>query len=169
MYPGCCLLAPPLGRCSGKKACGSFLLFCGACLSALVLSAMEKFKLKCKGIFSSIGCLGSCTKPPVIGSMDEASKGLRNQGQTVTKDDGSSDFWSSNTIEMDHNAAQSLRSVSSTATSNYPSDPQSSACSQTAPPEFVNHGLLHWYQMRQQWVGNKTSESQTEVREPKIR
>lgn len=72
--------------------------------------------------------------------MDEASKGLRNQGQTVTKDDGSSDFWSSNTMEMDHSAAQSLRSVSSTATSNYPSDPQSSVVSQTAPPEFVNHG-----------------------------
>jgi hypothetical protein len=30
-------------------------------------------------------------------------------------------------------------------------------------------GLLHWHQIRQQWVGNKRSESQTEVGKPRIR
>lgn len=73
--------------------------------------------------------------------MDEASKGLKTQGQTVTKDDGSSDFWSSSTFGMDHSAAQSQRSISSTGLPNNPSDPQSSAgSSQIGPPEFVNHG-----------------------------
>lgn len=72
--------------------------------------------------------------------MDEASKGLRTQGQTVSKVDGSEDFWSSSTFKLDHSAAHSQRSISSIGMPNNPSDPQSSGGSQTGPPEFVNHG-----------------------------
>lgn len=72
--------------------------------------------------------------------MDDASKEVRNQGQTVTKDDESSDFWSNSTFEKDLSAAQSQRSISSIGISNNPSDPQSSANSQIGPPEFLNHG-----------------------------
>ncbi|XP_029129737.1 uncharacterized protein LOC109811097 [Cajanus cajan] len=91
--------------------------------------------------------------------MDEASKGLRTQDQTVTKVDGSEDFWSSSTFELDHSAAQSERSIS---------DPQSSGGSQSGPPEFINHGLLLWNQIRQQWVGNKRSDNVSEIQEPRI-
>ncbi|XP_061376454.1 uncharacterized protein LOC133318464 [Gastrolobium bilobum] len=116
------------------------------------------------GVHGSRGCLGCCSEPP-----NKASKGLGTQeDQTVNKDNGSEDFWSSSTFEMDHSAAQSQRSISSTGISNNPSDPQSSADSQIGPPEFVNHGLLLWNQIRQQWVGNKRSKTQTGVREPKI-
>lgn len=52
LYSRCCLLAPLGNRCSGKKPCSSFLLFCGTCFRLLVLSAMEKLKLKCKELFS---------------------------------------------------------------------------------------------------------------------
>jgi len=72
--------------------------------------------------------------------MDEASKGLRTQEQTVTKVDGSDGFWSSSTSELDHSVAHSQRSISSIGTSNNPSDPQSSGGSQSGPTEFVNHG-----------------------------
>ncbi|KAL4372105.1 hypothetical protein AHAS_Ahas06G0232500 [Arachis hypogaea] len=110
--------------------------------------------------------------------MDEPSKGLRTQGQTVNKDNRTEDIWSSSTFEMDNSAAQSQRSISSIVMSNNPSDPQSSTGSEIGPAEFVNHGkfssvasfdsLLLWHQIRQQWVGNKISESQKEVREPRI-
>lgn len=72
--------------------------------------------------------------------MDEASKGLRTQDETVTKVDISEDFWSSSTFELDHSAAQSQRSISSIGTLNNHSDPQSSGGSQSGPAEFVNHG-----------------------------
>ncbi|KAG4382625.1 hypothetical protein GLYMA_14G116900v4 [Glycine max] len=91
------------------------------------------------GVHENIACLGCCKKTPGIISMDEASKGLRTQGQTVTKVDGSEDFWSSSTFKLDHSAAHSQRSISSIGMPNNPSDPQSSGGSQTGPPEFVNH------------------------------
>lgn len=72
--------------------------------------------------------------------MDEASKGLRTQGQTVSKVDGSEDFWSSSTFELDHSAAHSQRSISSIGMPNNPSDSQCSGGSQSGAPEFVNHG-----------------------------
>lgn len=100
--------------------------------------------------------------------MDEASTGLRTQDETVTKVDRSEHFWSSSTFELDHSAAQSQRSISSIGTLNNPSDPQSTEGSQTGPPEFVNHGFLLWNQIRQQWVGNKRSESLSEIQEPRI-
>ncbi|KAL1353228.1 uncharacterized protein LOC107605355 isoform X1 [Arachis ipaensis] len=167
MYSRCCFLAH-FGVCSGKKPCWSFLLFCCACFRVLLLSSMEKLKLKCKGVFCSRGCLGCFTKPSVTIPMDEPSKGLRTQGQTVNKDNRTEDIWSSSTFEMDNSAAQSQRSISSIVMSNNPSDPQSSTGSEIGPAEFVNHGLLLWHQIRQQWVGNKISESQKEVREPRI-
>ncbi|KAG4379245.1 hypothetical protein GLYMA_17G210800v4 [Glycine max] len=169
MYSRGCLLAP-LVRCFGKKPqCPSFFVFCGAWFRVLVFSSMDKLKLKCKGIFCNIGCLGCCKKTPVIISMDEASKGLRTQGQTVSKVDGSEDFWSSSTFELDHSAAHSQRSISSIGMPNNPSDSQCSGGSQSGAPEFVNHGLLLWNQIRQQWVGNKRSESIAEIQEPRIR
>ncbi|KAE9586455.1 hypothetical protein Lalb_Chr24g0402181 [Lupinus albus] len=163
MYSRCCLLAQ-LGR---KKPCCSFLLFFGVWFRTLVLSVMVKLKFKCKEIFCSRGCFGCCTKPLVIISRDELSKVPRTQSQTVNKDN-IEDLWSSSTLEMDHSATQSQRSISSIGISNNPSDPQSSTRSQIGPPQFVNHGLLLWNQIRQQWVGNKKSESRNEIREPRI-
>ncbi|KAK7384679.1 hypothetical protein VNO78_30380 [Psophocarpus tetragonolobus] len=130
MYFIGCLLAP-IVRCFGKKpSCPSFLVFCGAWFRVVVLSAMDKLKLKFKWL-CNIVCIGCCKRSTGITTMDEASKGLRSQGQTVSKVDGSEDFWSTSTFELDHSYA---------ATSNNPSDPQSSGGSQSDPPEFVNHG-----------------------------
>ncbi|CAJ2674995.1 uncharacterized protein LOC123915180 isoform X2 [Trifolium pratense] len=101
--------------------------------------------------------------------MDEGCKIERIEGQTVTIDDGSSDFWSSSTYDKDHSEARSRRSASlSGITMNPSSDHQSSSSSKTSPPEFVNQGLIVWNQIRQQWGGNKRHESQTVVREPRI-
>ncbi|MCH89213.1 hypothetical protein A2U01_0010107 [Trifolium medium] len=107
--------------------------------------------------------------------MDEGCKGKRIEGQAVTIDDGSSDFWSSSTFEKDHNEARSRRSVSlSGITMNPSSDHQSSSSNKTSPPEFANQGklriiwLIVWNQIRHQWSGNKRFESQTVVREPRI-
>ncbi|WJX35555.1 hypothetical protein P8452_23528 [Trifolium repens] len=121
-------------------------------------------------MYGNRGCLGCFSKPLVIISMGEAdaSKGQNTQGQTMSIDNRSEDFWSSSAIELDHGATQSQRSFSSIAVSNHPSDPQSSDGIQTDPPEFVNHGLLLWNQMRHHWVGNKRSERLKQVGEPKI-
>lgn len=75
--------------------------------------------------------------------MDEGCKGEIIQGQTVTKDDGSSGFWSSSTFEKDHSEARSRRSVSSSGiTMSISSDLQSSSSSQISPPESVNQGMF---------------------------
>uniref|UniRef100_A0A5B6ZNW5 Gag1-like clamp domain-containing protein n=1 Tax=Davidia involucrata TaxID=16924 RepID=A0A5B6ZNW5_DAVIN len=116
----------------------------------------------------SRGCLGCYTKPPLIVAVDEPSKGLRIQGQTVKKSNITEDFWSSSTNEMDNSAVQSQRSISSISTSNQTLDPQSGAGSTSNPAEFVNHGLLLWSQTRQQWIGNKNSQTRAQVREPRL-
>lgn len=73
--------------------------------------------------------------------MDEGFEGERIQGQIVTKNDGSSDFWSSSTYEKDHSTARSMRSVSSSGkTMNSSSDLQSASSSQINSHEFVNQG-----------------------------
>ncbi|KAK7283082.1 hypothetical protein RIF29_12352 [Crotalaria pallida] len=119
-------------------------------------------------IFSSCmgGCLGCFTKPR---AMDEASKGLRTESHEVKKDNRSEDYWFSSTSEIGrYDPAESQRSISSIGISSHPSDPQSSAGIQIDPPEFVNHGLLLWNQIRQRWVGKRRSESQKQVGEPRI-
>ncbi|XP_027333204.1 uncharacterized protein LOC113848042 [Abrus precatorius] len=151
-----------------KYCCSSCLLFCGAWIRICLLSAMDKLKLKCKELFCNRSCFGCFIKPLGIISVDKAPEGQRTQDQIVAKEDGSEDFWSSSTFELDHSAAQSQRSVSSTAVSNNPSDPQTSAGDQSGSPEFVNNGLLLWKQLRQQWIGTKRSERQTEIRESRI-
>ncbi|PNX75581.1 hypothetical protein L195_g031519 [Trifolium pratense] len=115
---------------------------------------MEKFKLKCKGIFSSIGCCRRREKPRAKVSMDEGCKIERIEGQTVTIDDGSSDFWSSSTYDKDHSEARSRRSASLSGI--------------TMNPSSDHQRLIVWNQIRQQWGGNKRHESQTVVREPRI-
>ncbi|XP_019437728.1 PREDICTED: uncharacterized protein LOC109343734 isoform X2 [Lupinus angustifolius] len=119
-------------------------------------------------LHGSRGCLGCFTKPRVIISTDEASKGLRPEGQAVRKDNRSEDLWCSSTSEMDRYVAESQRSFSSVGISSHPSDPQSSVDVQTDHPEFINHGLL-WNQIRQQWVGHRKPESQKKhLGEPRI-
>lgn len=88
----------------------------------------------------SRGCLGCCTKPPLIIAVDEPSKGLRIRGQAVKKPSIPDDFWSTSTCEMDNSAVQSQRSVSSMSTSNPPLDPYGNVGSTSNPTEFVNHG-----------------------------
>ncbi|PON34710.1 hypothetical protein PanWU01x14_342140 [Parasponia andersonii] len=167
MYSKCCLLSQT-ERCFGKKPCCTFLVFSGAYVRALVLLIMEKFKGKCKTIFSSRGCLGCFTKPSLIIAVDEPSKGLRIQGRAVKKSSFSEDLWSSSTIEMENGGLPSQRSISSITTSNHPPDPHATPTSTSNPHKFVNHGLLLWNQTRQQWLGNKKSQIKTQSPEPRI-
>ncbi|KAK4600795.1 hypothetical protein RGQ29_010416 [Quercus rubra] len=112
------------------------------------------------------GCLGCYTKPTPMG---EPSQGLRIQSKYVRRNSVSEDFWSSSTFEMDNSAVQSQISISSIGTSNQaPLDQQGFDGSVSNPSEFVNHGLLLWNQTRQQWLGNKRSQSHPQVREPRI-
>ncbi|XP_077211013.1 uncharacterized protein LOC143846465 isoform X2 [Tasmannia lanceolata] len=128
------------------------------------ISAWISQILACMG-----GCLGCCTKSTPIIAVDEPSKGLKIQGRSVKKTSISEDFWSTSTYEMDNSGIQSQRSISSISTSNQALDPHSGVASTSNPPEFVNHGLLLWNQTRQQWIGNRRSESHTQqVKEPKL-
>ncbi|KAK9281237.1 hypothetical protein L1049_004132 [Liquidambar formosana] len=117
---------------------------------------------------TSSGCLGSHSKHMLITTVDERSKGLKVQSQTVRKPSISEDFWTTSTREMDDSAVQSLGSISSISTLNQTLDPHG-AGSANSPSEFVNHGLLLWNQTRQHWIGNKRSENRAqEVTEPKL-
>ncbi|XP_020238585.1 uncharacterized protein LOC109817670 isoform X3 [Cajanus cajan] len=98
------------------------------------------------------GCLGCFPNPPLI------------KGQAMNRDI-SEDFWSSSAFEIDQTAFQSQKSFSSIG---IPSDPQSSAGIQIDSPEYVNHGLLLWNQMRKQWVGNRRPGNKKQVGEPRI-
>ncbi|XP_074276570.1 uncharacterized protein LOC141600274 isoform X2 [Silene latifolia] len=114
------------------------------------------------------GCLGCCTKPQLITAVDQPSKGLKIQGRAVKRTSLSEDIWSSSTYEMDNSAIQSQRSISSMSASNQNLDPNAAGGSTSNPSEFVNHGLLLWNQVRQQWVGDRKSRSQSKAHEPKL-
>ncbi|XP_039024320.1 uncharacterized protein LOC120157144 [Hibiscus syriacus] len=75
----------------------------------------------------------------------------------------SDDFWNSSACEMEHRGVQSQRRMSSNNASNL--DPSGSTSQHS---EFVNHGLLLWYQTRQQWLGNKRPEKRVQPRETTI-
>ncbi|PIA42451.1 hypothetical protein AQUCO_02000116v1 [Aquilegia coerulea] len=114
------------------------------------------------------GCLGCCTKPRPIISVNDPSKGLRVRGETLKKANIPDDFWSTSTCEMDNSGNPSQRSISSISNS-YRTDTHSGSSSTSNPPEFVNHGLLLWNQTRQQWVGNKKVGNKTQpIQEPKL-
>ncbi|XP_047327488.1 uncharacterized protein LOC124931136 isoform X3 [Impatiens glandulifera] len=113
-------------------------------------------------------CLGCCSQPPLIIAVDEPSNGLKIQGRTVKKASISEDFWSTSACEVDNSTFQSQRSMSSISTSNAPQDVSTSAGSSNHPTEFVNHGLLLWNQIRQQWIAKKSSKNRKEAHEQKI-
>ncbi|KAM0933298.1 hypothetical protein DsansV1_C35g0227501 [Dioscorea sansibarensis] len=117
--------------------------------------------LACMG--SSSGCLGCSTNRANNIVSDEPSKGLHIQGPTVKKHSISEDFWSTSTFEMENNGVQSQRSLSSISASTQTMDLGSG--SSHNPPEFVNHGLLLWNQIRQQWIGSRKPENQPQVKE----
>ncbi|KAK8584773.1 hypothetical protein V6N13_138721 [Hibiscus sabdariffa] len=120
-------------------------------------------------IYGSSGCLGCCKRPIFNPLANESSKGLKSQGQAVSKPSISEGFWTTSTCDMDNSAMQSQGSISSISANNQTLDPNGSAASANGPSEFVNHGLLLWNQTRQQWVGNKKSENQPgQGREPKL-
>ncbi|MBA0840530.1 hypothetical protein Goarm_003108, partial [Gossypium armourianum] len=88
----------------------------------------------------SSGCLGCYEKPSFNPLVNESSKGLNVQGQTVRKASISEDFWTTSTCDMDNSAVQSQGSISSISTSNQTLDLHGSVATANAPAEFVNHG-----------------------------
>lgn len=114
------------------------------------------------------GCFGCCTKPTPITAVDEPSKGLRIQGQTVKKPSASDDFWSTSTYEMNNSAVQSQRSISSMSVSNQSLNYNVGTGSSSNSSEFVNHGLLLWHQNRLQWMGNRKIENHRPVRKHRL-
>ncbi|CAA3027089.1 Hypothetical predicted protein [Olea europaea subsp. europaea] len=142
--------------CSSFRSIGKYFL-------ALIRLMMERLKDKCRTLFSGRGCLGCCTKPPLVISVDKPSEGMKIQGQRVKKRRLREDFWSISSGGMDISAFQSHRSISSTITSNQTLDAHSNHS------EFVNHGLLLWNQTRNQWIGNKGSRTRVQTQGPKLR
>ncbi|RLM77877.1 uncharacterized protein C2845_PM12G06020 [Panicum miliaceum] len=68
---------------------------------------------------------------------------------------------------MENSALQSRHSMSSISTTAQPND-QHAAGSSSNPNEFVNQGPLLWHQTRQQWIGKRRHNSQSQSQEPKI-
>lgn len=114
----------------------------------------------------SRGCLGRYPKPSLTTTLDEPAKGHKVQGRTLKKTSISDDFCSTSTHEIDNSTVQSQRSISSMSTSNQNPDPQTGSTSK--PSEFVNHGLLLWNQLRQEWVGDRKNRNQPRKREPRL-
>ncbi|PKU62364.1 hypothetical protein MA16_Dca021946 [Dendrobium catenatum] len=75
-------------------------------------------------------------------AVDEPSKGLQIQGQSIRKPGLSDDFWSTSTYEMENSGVQSQRSISSISTSTQTLDSHGGTGSTSNPSEFVNHGLF---------------------------
>lgn len=93
--------------------------------------------------------------------MDGPSKGLRVKDQEAKKQCLPENCPSSSTCEMDNSTVWSQRSMP-------PAQSQNSHSNIGSSTDFVNSGLLLWNETRKQWVGNKMSESQKQVQEPKI-
>uniref|UniRef100_A0A7N0TCQ8 Gag1-like clamp domain-containing protein n=1 Tax=Kalanchoe fedtschenkoi TaxID=63787 RepID=A0A7N0TCQ8_KALFE len=112
----------------------------------------------------SRGCFGCCNKTPLITTVDKPSQGLPIQGRTVKSLNKSEDLWSSSSsaVDMDSNAIPSQVSASSISTSSQTLDPHSSSAA------TINHGLPLWNQIRQQWIGTKKIQKETQVREPRL-
>ncbi|KAG0459744.1 hypothetical protein HPP92_022872 [Vanilla planifolia] len=147
----------------GYRACnGGF----GACCSMIFCRSLSSWIGQ---IFSCMGgCLGCYNKPTPITAVDEPSKGLKIQGQSIRKTSITEEFWSTSTYEMENSVVQSQRSISSISISTQTLDSHCGSGSTSNPSEFVNHGLLLWNQIRQQWVGNKRSGRSEQVREPRL-
>ncbi|CAH9144682.1 unnamed protein product [Cuscuta epithymum] len=114
------------------------------------------------------GFFGCCTKPTIVISVEDRSKGLKSHGQQVRNTRLREDFWSSSTCEMDNSAFQSHRSASSISTSNNTHDPSISSTGNISQSEFVNNGLMLWKQTRQQWIGNTKSQNHVPANRPKL-
>uniref|UniRef100_A0A0D6R6F0 Gag1-like clamp domain-containing protein n=1 Tax=Araucaria cunninghamii TaxID=56994 RepID=A0A0D6R6F0_ARACU len=112
----------------------------------------------------SSGCLGGCGKPTPIIAVNEPSKRLKVQGQSVRGPSFSEDFWSTSANEMDNGTAQSQKSLSSTSGSNPNAD--QGASSNMNNTEFVNHAFIMWNEVRRQWTGNRPRNQPRQLREP---
>lgn len=111
------------------------------------------------------GCLGGCARPTPIIAVDEPSKGLKIQGESVKGPDFSDDFWSTSTNEMDNSTAPSQRSGSSIGVPNSNADNRGTNANSNST-EFVNHALNLWNEMRREWVGDRPRNHPTQPREP---
>ncbi|XP_047329575.1 uncharacterized protein LOC124932910 [Impatiens glandulifera] len=118
-------------------------------------------------IYGSRNCVECCSPPPVITLVDEPANGLKIQGRAVKKASISEDFWSTSACDqIDNSTLQSQRSMSSIRSSNQPPEPNTSAGGIIDhPTEFINHGLLLWNEIRQQWIGKSGSKNRKEAQE----
>nr|GMD37318.1 Prickle-like protein [Ipomoea batatas] len=116
----------------------------------------------------SSGCIGCDNKAKLILSSNKSLRRQKIKGSKAPVRSTSEDFWTTSTRDMDTNVIQSRGSISSISTSAQAHDAHSSGSTNT-PSEFVNHGLNQWNQIRQQWVGSKKPENQSqELREPRL-
>ncbi|GAB4828278.1 hypothetical protein Ancab_035191 [Ancistrocladus abbreviatus] len=119
-------------------------------------------------LHKSRGCLGNCTKPTSIRTVDEKSKGQQRpmEGESSRLED----FWTTSTYDVNNSASMSRISVSSLSTSNRSFCCDLGSGSTNNHSEFVNHGLLRWNQMRYQWTGGRKHADQSrEAQQSSIR
>ncbi|XP_074585146.1 uncharacterized protein LOC141840931 isoform X2 [Curcuma longa] len=116
------------------------------------------------------GCLECCTKPAPTITVDEPSRGLKIQGQTMKKSSVTEEILSTSAHDMENSRVQSQRSMSSISTLAPASLDHHGMGSTSNDLEFVNHGLVLWNQTRQQWIGGKKPIVQPRrVRESRLR
>ncbi|XP_019184733.1 PREDICTED: uncharacterized protein LOC109179693 isoform X3 [Ipomoea nil] len=116
----------------------------------------------------SSGCLGCDNKAKLTLSLNKSARRQKIKDSKAPVRSTSEDFWTTSTRDMDNNVVQSRGSISSISTSAQAHDAHSSGSTNT-PSEFVNHGLIQWTQIRQQWVGSKKSENQSQqLLEPRL-
>ncbi|XP_074312640.1 uncharacterized protein LOC141648081 isoform X1 [Silene latifolia] len=106
-----------------------------------------------------------CSKRDSIASLDVRPKKRIRPSLTNKTSSISSNYWTS-ICEMENSAVKSQGSISSVQALNT----QASVSSSDPPSEFVNLGLNHWNQTRQDWVSskNETSKGQ-QTRDSKLR
>ncbi|KAL9238598.1 hypothetical protein vseg_012997 [Gypsophila vaccaria] len=95
-----------------------------------------------------------CIKPDSIASLRLGPKKRIGQGSTKNTSSVSKNYWTS-ACDMENSTMLSQGSISSINTSGLAVDTHASVSSSDPPSEFVNHGLNHWNQTRQRWVGSR--------------
>ncbi|KAL5228553.1 hypothetical protein ABZP36_016818 [Zizania latifolia] len=94
------------------------------------------------------GCFGCCDK--VARQVGELSKSLITQDQNYTIGE---ELWSTTTIEVEQSWALDQHGVGSSH----------------GPPEYVNHGVVLWKEIRQDWTANKREiPIKKQIREPTL-
>ncbi|KAL2555011.1 hypothetical protein Fot_08630 [Forsythia ovata] len=128
----------------------------------------ERERIANSFLSQSSGYLGCHTNCKLTSSLEEPLKGKNPHAWKASKAGTSEDFWTTSTCEMEDNKVQSEGSIFPVSTLTQMHDAPGAGCSNN-PSDFINHGLLLWYQIREKWIENKKPVNHSQQpREPRI-